>query len=58
MDAEGCGRLSVYDGLMDVTLFCVCMLDCSLAAEMNASLIVVGAGASGPGDRWDCAEVV
>ncbi len=26
MDAEGCGRLSVQDGLLDVAWFCVCKL--------------------------------
>jgi hypothetical protein len=31
--AEGCGRLSVHDGLLDVAWFCVCKLGGSLAGD-------------------------
>jgi hypothetical protein len=30
---DGCGRLSVHDGLLDVTWFCVCKLGGSLAVN-------------------------
>ncbi len=33
MDVEGCGRLSVHDGLLDVAWFCLCKLGGSLAGE-------------------------
>ncbi len=33
MDVEGCGRLSVHDGLLDVAWFCVCKLGGSLAGD-------------------------
>jgi hypothetical protein len=35
VDVEGCGRLSVYDGLLEVAWFCVCKLVGSLAGEMK-----------------------
>jgi len=60
-DVEGCGRLSVSDGLLDVAwFFCVCKLGGSLAGEMKASLmvvVVVGGSASALGDRRVCVEV-
>jgi hypothetical protein len=31
VDVEGCGRLSVHDGLFDVVWFCMCKLGGSLA---------------------------
>ncbi len=34
-DVEGCGRLSVQDGLLDGVLLCVCKLGSSLAVEVN-----------------------
>ena len=59
MNVEGCGRLSVYDGLLDVAWCCVCKLGGSLAGEMNVSFVVaVGASASALGDRSVCVEVV
>ncbi len=33
MDVEGCGRLSVHDGLLGVAWFCVCKLCDSLAGD-------------------------
>ena len=33
MEVEGCGRLSVHDGLLDVAWFCVCKLVVSLAGD-------------------------
>ncbi len=33
MGVEGCGRLSVHDGLLDLAWFCVCKLGCSLAGD-------------------------
>ena len=33
VDLEGCGRLSVHDGLLDVAMFCVCKLGGSLAGD-------------------------
>ena len=33
VDVEGCGRLSVHDGLLDVAWFCVCKLGVSLAGD-------------------------
>jgi hypothetical protein len=33
VDVEGCGRLSVHDGLMDVAWFCVSKLGGSLAGD-------------------------
>ncbi len=44
MDVEGCGRLSVHDGLLDVAWFCVCKLVGSLA----------GMDVSALGDRTVC----
>jgi hypothetical protein len=59
VDVEGCGRLSVHDGSLDVVWFCVCKLGCSLAGEVNVSyVVVVGASASALGDRRVCVEVV
>ena len=59
MDVEGCGRVSVHDGLLDVAWFCVCKLGGSLAGEMNVSFaVVVGASANALGDRRVCVEVV
>ena len=59
MDVEGCGRLSVHDGLLGVVWFCVCKLGGSLTGEMNVSwVVVVGESASALGDRRVCVEVV
>ena len=33
MEVEGCGRLSVHDGLLDVAWCCVCKLVGSLAGD-------------------------
>jgi hypothetical protein len=33
VDVEGCGRLSVHDGLLEVAWFCVCKLGGSLAGN-------------------------
>jgi hypothetical protein len=33
MDDEGCGRLSVHYGLLDVAWFCVCKLGGSLVGH-------------------------
>jgi hypothetical protein len=33
VDLEGCGRLSVHDGLLDVAMFCVYKLGGSLAGD-------------------------
>ncbi len=55
MDVEGCGRLSVHDGLLDVAWFRVCKLGGSLAGEMNGSwVVVVGERASALGDIQVC----
>ena len=37
MEVEGCGRLSVQDGLLDVAWFCVCKLVGSLAGDEGIS---------------------
>ena len=65
MDVEGCRRLSVHDGFLEVGWFCVCTLGGSLAREMNVSFVVVvcaSASASALGDRLGdriiCVEVV
>ena len=55
VDSEGCGRLSVHDGLLGVAWFCVCKLGGSFAAEMNVSwVVVVGESASALGDIKVC----
>jgi hypothetical protein len=36
VDVEGCGRLGVHDGLLDVAWFCVCKLGGSLAGDWSA----------------------
>ncbi len=33
MDVEGCRRLSVHDGLLDIAWFCVCKLGGSMAGD-------------------------
>ena len=33
MDAEGCGRLSVHDGFLDVAWLCTCKCDSSAGDE-------------------------
>jgi hypothetical protein len=53
MYVEGCRRLSVHDGLSNITWFCVCKLGDSLAG-MNVSWVVVGASASALGNRRVC----
>ncbi len=59
MDVEGCGRLSVHGGLLDVAWFCVWKLGGSVAGEMNVSFVVViGASASALVDKMVCVEVV
>ncbi len=51
MDVEGCGRLSVHDGLLDVAWF--------RWRGMNVSwVVVVGESASALGDRRVCVVVV
>jgi hypothetical protein len=59
VDAVGCGRLSVHDGLLNVAWLCVCKLCDSLTGEMNIRfVVVVGASASALGDRRVCVEVL
>jgi hypothetical protein len=33
VDVEGCGRLRIHDGLLDVAWFWMCKLDGSLAGD-------------------------
>ena len=59
MYVEGCGRLSVHDGLLDVAMFCVYKLGGSLAGDEYISwVVVVGESASALVDRSVCVEVV
>jgi hypothetical protein len=56
VDVEGCGRLSVHDGVLDVAWFCVSKLGGSLAGDECKT--GGGVGASLLGDRRVCVEVV
>ncbi len=56
VDSEGCGRLSVHDGLLGVAWFCVCKLGGSLAGD-KVSWVLVGAIVIALGDRRVRAEV-
>jgi hypothetical protein len=59
VDVEGCGRLSVHDGSLDVLWFCVCKLWWFVGGEVKVSfVVVVGASASALGYRRVCVEVV
>jgi hypothetical protein len=54
VDVEGCERLSVHGGLLDVAWFCVCA-----SWGTNVLLVVVvGESASALGDRRFCVEGV
>ncbi len=58
-DVEGCGRLSVHNGSLDVAWFCVCKLGWFVGRGVIVSFVVViGASASALGYRRVCVEVV
>jgi hypothetical protein len=46
LDVEGCGRLSLDDGLLDVSRFCVC----KLGGSLERGECKFGGGASGLSD--------
>jgi hypothetical protein len=53
VDVEGCGRLSVHDGLLDV----VCLVCASwLVRWRGVNVVVVGASGSALGDRKGLCE--
>jgi hypothetical protein len=54
-DLEGCGRLSIHDGLLDVAWFTSWVVRW---LGMNASGVVVGESTSALGERRVCVEVV
>jgi hypothetical protein len=59
VDVEGCWRVSIHDGLLDVGWFCVRKLDNSCWRGMNVSfVVVVGESASALEDRRVCVEAV